>query len=54
MENLYKETMSSIREKVAMQAIRKVVKFPDGTDQQKLDQICNIITAYMEDKEDGK
>lgn len=50
MANLYKEAMASIAEKIAMQAIRKVIKSGEGTDQEKLDQICTIVSSYMEDK----
>ena len=49
MENLYKAAMDGIGVKVAMMAIRKVLRVTDGTDKEKLDQIIEIVKSYEND-----
>ena len=50
MENLYGNAMKGIRQKVAMQEIRKLIR-TDRTDEEKLAAIMDIIHAYEEDIE---
>ena len=50
MENLYGNAMKGIRQKVAMQEIRKVIR-TDKADDQKLATILEIVHAYEEDIE---
>jgi hypothetical protein len=49
MENLYKAAMDGIGAKVAMMAIRKVLRVT-GTDNEKLEQIIAIVHSYENDK----
>lgn len=50
MENLYKAAMDGIGAKVAMMAIRKVLRVTGGTDNEKLEQIIAIVHSYENDQ----
>ena len=50
MENLYGIAMKGIRQKVAMQEIRKIIR-TDKTDEAKLAFIIDIVHAFEDDLE---
>ena len=53
MNDLYRDAMAGIREKVAMQEIRKVVRGKDK-ETEKLAKVVGIIHSYEEDAELAK
>lgn len=53
MRELYRRAMNGIREKVALQEIRKIIRGKDS-DGEKLDAIIEIVHAYEEDAELAK
>jgi len=53
MNDLYRDAMAGIREKVAMQEIRKVVRGKDK-ETEKLAKVVGIVHAYEEDAELAK
>ena len=50
MKDMYWEAMDGIRETVAMQAIRKVIRSKDA-DKTKLTKVISIVHSYEEDAE---
>ena len=50
-KDLYREGMSGIKTKVAMQVIRRVVRDKLLDDQQKLEAIVTVIHSFENDKE---
>ena len=51
MSEIYRRAMDGIGQKVAMQAIRAVVRKREGTDAVKLQQIIEIVHDYEQDAE---
>ena len=50
MESAYRIEMKGIQDKMAMQAIRKIIRLGD-TDADKLKAICSVIHDYEDDVE---
>ena len=48
-EDLYKEAMNGIGCKVALQAIRKVIRDSNTKDEDKLGQIITVIHSFEQD-----
>lgn len=53
MSEIYRRAMDGIGQKVAMQAIRAVVRKREGTDAVKLQQIIEIVHDYEQDAEEA-
>lgn len=49
--SLYRDAMEGIRAKVAMQAIRKIIRASKKPDSDQLADICTIIHEYEDDTE---
>ena len=54
MENPYRNAMSGIREKMALQSIRKVIRDSETNDTAKLNIIMAIVHDFEEDKEQAE
>lgn len=48
-EDLYRSAMDGIAIKVAMQAIRKILRFGNEDDAKKLEQIVTVVHSYEKD-----
>lgn len=54
MENPYRNAMSGIQEKMALQSIRKVIRDGNINDTAKLNIIISIVNDFREDKEQAE
>jgi hypothetical protein len=48
-KDLYREAMDGIGCKVALQAVRKVIRDNKSSEKAKLEQICIIVHSYEKD-----
>jgi hypothetical protein len=53
MESIYREEMKNVGYKVAMKAIRRIVRDSKTNDTAKLNSIMSIIHDFEEDLKDG-
>ena len=50
-QSLYRDAMNGIKAKVAMQAIRKIIRSSKQTDQEQIADICTIVHEFEDDTE---